>query len=704
MSDSENEEGGKSLLDIEAELGGEEEKAGTGEGETAASSPSRPLKSFTETDEDGWDLSRDEAAEAAALQASLSNKKKRRLNKLADVELEAANPALQALHAKDEGEVGDEDFIVDDLGDGAFAHEDDDDFGVRRDKKLMESLALQPAFQSSSTPKTKESRRRFLCFNGVGSISTREEDSTTNQDMKVHTIELQYTDSAKHKASKFRDFFGFHVAALGQHGAIFACKQGYDKVEKRSLPSTLFFRPIDTWDAASSSEWQLPLDVASKEDVELVAIGETWVAAATNKHYVRILSHTGIQRFVWSLAGPPVTMVGHGPLLAVVFHAGIPLPGQQNLGLVIMDVEKRRVVHRGHVALSPRSKLTWIGFTDKAVLTSMDSFGILRGLCGAWDWSWSPLLDSSMTLKKAGDGGVSLDSYWPVSIMADKLMAVVLHGGSKHPHVLPRPTLQAVTLQLPFLDLTNSSRVPLTEENHARFELMWYGSTSESVDGGMMGEDGAMIRASTPFSKRAQYAYTSSHQLSLDKLILSLFQRALKLDRHARALDLCTMLHKKRGMEIALQMANKEKKTQLATRINILMQVKFPPNATKGKDEEDGGLSAYLNGSQSTASGSTGAGGSRRRLVRSSGVRFEDEDEDMGVSSALNGAAEDDDEGEAEYDLGLSNKKRKSSEQSFKPAPKVSSVNVKAGGGGGGGGGSGSTPSSQSKNPFANKQ
>lgn len=144
-------------------------------------------------------------------------------------------------------------------------------------------------------------------------------------------------------------------------------RRGWDSKEKKELPSTIFFRPSDSWDRKATSEWTLHLDLAAKEEAVLVAVGDTWVAVATNKQYVRLISHTGIQLFILSLGGPVVSMVGHAHQLAIVFHDGVPLPGHQNLGLIVMDCVKHREMYRGKCVISPRSTLTWIGYSDVGV-------------------------------------------------------------------------------------------------------------------------------------------------------------------------------------------------------------------------------------------------------------------------------------------------------------------------------------------------
>ena len=108
----------------------------------------------------------------------------------------------------------------------------DDDFGVRRDTKLLASIGVQDPFQPGSTPVGGTGEARFLCYNLIGNITTLEEQSAASIEGaeaspnapldKIHIVQLNYTDQTKHKASKFRDFFGFAMAAMGAHGAVFA--------------------------------------------------------------------------------------------------------------------------------------------------------------------------------------------------------------------------------------------------------------------------------------------------------------------------------------------------------------------------------------------------------------------------------------------------------------------------------------------------
>jgi chromosome transmission fidelity protein 4 len=79
-----------------------------------------------------------------------------------------------------------------------------------------------------------------------------------------------------------------------------------------------------------------------------------------------------MQREVLSLPGPIVALAGHGSQLAVAVHLGMPLPGNQNIGVAVFNVGRDQKGALSHplpnfqpIPLAPRSTLSWLGFTDE---------------------------------------------------------------------------------------------------------------------------------------------------------------------------------------------------------------------------------------------------------------------------------------------------------------------------------------------------
>jgi len=122
---------------------------------------------------------------------------------------------------------------------------------------------------------------------------------------------------------------------------------------------------------------------------------------------MRLFSYTGVQRDLWCLDGPIVTMVGSGKFLAVVYHRDAPIRhtegnwasknGTQRLNVLLMSVTDKKTLYEGPVSLAPGSTLTWIGFSESNLLLIMDSSGVIKGLREHWGFRWTPLLDTNIT-------------------------------------------------------------------------------------------------------------------------------------------------------------------------------------------------------------------------------------------------------------------------------------------------------------------
>ena len=74
-----------------------------------------------------------------------------------------------------------------------------------------------------------------------------------------------------------------------------------------------------------------------------VCAGKGWVAAATDRRQLRLMTVSGMQREVVSLPGPVVALAGWGDRLMVAVHAaGTPLPGNQGRYSVLSRVSTHR--------------------------------------------------------------------------------------------------------------------------------------------------------------------------------------------------------------------------------------------------------------------------------------------------------------------------------------------------------------------------
>jgi chromosome transmission fidelity protein 4 len=234
--------------------------------------------------------------------------------------------------------------------DSGYLSYDDD---RKRSKKVAPRLAkseIQSAFQPGSTPLAAVNAKRLLAWNLLGSIES--------QKLETHSlIHIQFSDVSFHQPIRFKDHFGFEIAAFGQHGAVFTSKKS-----DSGTASTLFYKPFDSW--TTNTEWRVQL---GKEQADSVAIGNKWLVLVTDLNYVRIFSLGGRQMSVFQINGPVLTCCASGNLFAVVHHCGESFEGFQNLCCIVYDIEAKKKIYQGSLPLSRKHELTWLGFSENNV-------------------------------------------------------------------------------------------------------------------------------------------------------------------------------------------------------------------------------------------------------------------------------------------------------------------------------------------------
>jgi chromosome transmission fidelity protein 4 len=91
--------------------------------------------------------------------------------------------------------------------------------------------------------------------------------------------------------------------------------------------------------------------------------GTGTVLVATDRGYVRFLSGSGLQKYVWNLGEEVVTMAAGKDWAIVVYRAG----GVGGLEFALVDTDSYEIVQQGKVPLVRGATLKWIGFTDEQV-------------------------------------------------------------------------------------------------------------------------------------------------------------------------------------------------------------------------------------------------------------------------------------------------------------------------------------------------
>ena len=145
------------------------------------------------------------------------------------------------------------------------------------------------------------------------------------------------------------------------------------------------------------------------------------------------------------------------------------------------------------------------------------------------------------------------ETYWPVGLLRDRLMCVILRGSNQYPY-FPRPPVNEVPLQLPIVEPESE-----TGKIEMDYLLTLYRDLHERDEAEATG-------------KQDEYQDTfDSADIEMDKDILRLINIACKSERHSRALDLVNSLRLSESVDKAIRIASFHHLSSLA---NSMMRIK----------------------------------------------------------------------------------------------------------------------------------
>ena len=431
----------------------------------------------------------------------------------------------------------------------------------------------QPAFQSTSTP--MRGQRRYLAYNLLGSVIAVEQESH-------QTISFESFDTSARRNFRFSDMNNICMADLAKQGILFAAKQ----MDEQS--SSVFFKPFVAASNNLSSEWTFNLDRG--ENVEAVALGgsglrtiteDGWedqdagrsgagvAVVATSKGYLRFLSASGMQLYLWAIGHPVVTLaVGARTALVIYRRTGLPSGGFQELSYKVIDLANFDLIQDDVLPLAKDAYIRWAGYNDQHQPAFYDSNGTLFVLDRAHrsrQGRWVPSLDTkrlrdsaTADASEAAARAASTLGYWPIALTSSKLMVLLLKGGRSHPEVDgTRHMIRELELQLPLIHREGGTG-PL-EEKSLREGMLAMTARDVKNAGIDASDDDIRLDADTL-------------EMSSDKALLQLIQLACKADKHGRALDAARALHSTRTLEAALKIAAFFHLSSLAERMVALKE------------------------------------------------------------------------------------------------------------------------------------
>lgn len=288
----------------------------------------------------------------------------------------------------------------------------------------FKTYPLQAPFQPGATSKSLD--HRYMVWNHVGIVRAHKTDNE-------NSIEVEFHDSSVHHGIHMNNYLNHTMASLSTTVLALACE----------TPSKLVCIALSG--SGGSREWSMPMP--NCEEILCVAASEKLVAVATDARYLRLFSAMGTQREVISVPGPVVAVSAHADRILVAYHACAATEDQHIALMLIQTIGMSVRCREVRVALTPASKLSWIGYTDRGTPVTCDSMGMMR-LHSMRSNHWMPLCDTSLHTKGASD------NYFITDVSESKqIVRGILCRGSAYPLIVPKPMISELDMQIPLCDL-----------------------------------------------------------------------------------------------------------------------------------------------------------------------------------------------------------------------------------------------------------
>ncbi|KAK0410519.1 hypothetical protein QR680_005170 [Steinernema hermaphroditum] len=284
-------------------------------------------------------------------------------------------------------------------------------------------------------------KRRILKRNEHGSITSFDDSEMSQLEIRFHNTALFHPIDLNNETSRYV-YGDLSTKAV----ALASARDG-------STPSELYVHHIASTDAdLNKSKWSVQL--SGKESIQLVALGERFVAVYTSYGFIRIFSLAGTQRVVFSHPGPVLTMCATRNMLTVMsisggaYFVGKYREPHYNVTASLYTVELRDaglpvLTQQIPVSITPGSELAWAGYSTTGALCTMDSECCIRMLSASA--MWVPILVARDELLQN-----EADYLWPIAVMEDKVQYFLCTDNLKYPEV-SRKDVRMASWQVPML-------------------------------------------------------------------------------------------------------------------------------------------------------------------------------------------------------------------------------------------------------------
>ncbi|CAG2109174.1 unnamed protein product, partial [Medioppia subpectinata] len=312
-------------------------------------------------------------------------------------------------------------------------------------------------------------------------------------------------------------------------------------------------------------EWQIEMN--KDEYIDAIACGTGFIAVATDQRFVRILTTGGIQTSIFSIAGRVVCLSAFEQFLMIIYHSGSGVPEEQSLSMQVLRVQhrptsKHPVPNPIAVALSPKSEVSWAGFTDEGTPCVADLDGIVRIFTTGVGNTWVPIASTKDNAKGKSDNFFIIG----LSEIQNQIRCIFCKG-SRYPATVPKPSVTLLPLQLPLCEMFTAKGKH--EEEHIRNQML--SSLLKKLS-----KDGFDVDSNLEECNR-----------NIINSLIKLFAMALGADREALAVEISHLMPNKRAVEGAIKFAERQKRRTLAQKLSEIAEQKLVEELNELSDDEE---------------------------------------------------------------------------------------------------------------------
>lgn len=378
--------------------------------------------------------------------------------------------------------------------------------------QVMKKFTRQATFQPGSTPTDLE--HRFMVWNHVGQVVSHAGEE--------NSIIAEFHDVTVHPSLHILNTLNHEMASLSSTCLALATKDTTCRLVCIALV------------AAGSREWSTTMPEC--EEIQAIAAGETFVAAATDAGVIRFFTTMGTQREVIAVPGTVVAMSASGNKLAVAYHTS---DTSNKFSLMVVTLIGLSMTSRTlELPLLADKKLTWLGFTDMGSIVACDSSGRVMSY-NVKSNLWLPICDLMSHVSGASDNFFIIS----VSERSQKIRATLCRG-TNFPLTNPRPIVRELDYALPLCHM---------ETEKSKLEEVLVRANTFSMDGA---------------------------ERSIIEKGLKLFSAAMNSELEARAFEIIELIGNKMLIESAAKYASQKGRIHMSNKILKLL------NAFEEKQED----------------------------------------------------------------------------------------------------------------------